>query len=100
MRFATLTGNEEQELIVRKLLNREHCGDFFAVFQFQQVDNVHALSRTAGLRNLVALQLVNLAAVREEQDGVVRGCGENVLCEVLLTVLIAETPRPPRRCAR
>ena len=28
-----LTGDEEQELIVRKLLNREHCGDFFTVFQ-------------------------------------------------------------------
>ena len=51
----TLTGDEEQELIIRKLLNREHCGDFFAVFQFQQVNNVHALSRTSGLRNLVSL---------------------------------------------
>ena len=81
----TLTGDEEQELIVRKLLYREHCGDFFAVFQFQQVNNVHALSRTSGLRNLVALQLVNLAAIREEQDGVMRGCGEDILCEVLLT---------------
>ena len=28
-----LTSDEEQELIVRKLLNREHSGDLFAVFQ-------------------------------------------------------------------
>ena len=76
--------DEEQELIVRKLLNREHCGDFFTVFQLKQVYDVHALGRAAGLRNLVALELVDLAAVGEEQNVIMAVRGKQLGHDVLV----------------
>ena len=49
----------------------------------QDIHNIRALCGSACLGNLIALLTVDLAEACEEEDIIVRGCGEDALGEVL-----------------
>ena len=80
----TLPGDHDQVALLLHLLHVEHDLYPLAALHLEDVDDVGALGRLARLGNLVALLLIHLALVGEEQDLVVGGGGKDALHHVLL----------------
>ena len=74
----------DDELVVLELLDREHRGDLLALFHRDEVGDRLALAARADVGNLVDLQPVGAAAVREDHDVGVRRRDEQVADEVLV----------------
>ena len=79
-----LAGREEQVLRLAVVAGRDHGADRLLLPERQQVDDRAALRLARAQRQLVDLQPVDLADVREEQDEVVRRGHEQVLDVVLV----------------
>ena len=63
-------------------MHLEHVGDVFALFELQEVDDVHPLGGTAAFRNLVAFQAVNPPEIGDEEDVVVGRADEEFFDKV------------------
>ena len=87
-----LARGEHQELGLGEVPRREHGLHPLAVAQRQHVAEVAALRRAAGLRQVVDLRAVDLAAVGEEQEVVVRRAHEEVLDVVVLLHVHPDDP--------
>ena len=79
-----VAGPERQVRRLGEVARREHGLDALVLAQRQHVAEVAALRRAAGLRQVVDLRAVDLAAVREEQQVVVRRAHEEVLDVVVV----------------
>ena len=80
---ALLRGHEEVSVRIEPFdLNDRR--DFLVLVKLQQVDDGRALRRAAGLGNLVCLEMVDAAAVREEQNRIVRRRNQEILDKVFL----------------
>ena len=79
-----LRGRHEHELVFLVLPDRQHGVDALAFLQRQQVHDRLAARAAAGLRQLVDLQPVDLAAAGEAQQRVVRVGDEQLVDEVLV----------------
>ncbi len=77
-----VAGGEHEVLGLGEVARGEHRLDALALAQGQDVDERAALGGTGGLGQFVDLRAVDLAAVGEEQQVVVRGADEQVLDEV------------------
>ena len=62
----------------------QHDGDLLAAVELQEVDHSRSARRAAGLGNFVAAQLIDAAAVGEEQYRIVRGDDVHLLHIVLV----------------
>ena len=80
---AFLRGHEEVGIRI-EALDLDDRRDLLVLLELQQVDDGRAFRRAARLRDLVCLEMVDAAAVREEQDRVVRRRDQEVLDEILL----------------
>ncbi len=96
----TFLGGEEHVAVVAELLHREDRVDALVLVHLQQVHDRLAAAGAAALRDLVDLDPVDLALVREAQHVVVRVGDEELLDEVVFLRGGGLLPRPPRFCAR
>ena len=80
---AQARGHDEIALL-RARGDADHCGDLLAALQLQQVDDRRAARRAPGLRDLVAPDLVDPAAVGEEHEVLMRGHDQQLLGVVLV----------------
>ena len=71
-------------MVVVELLDGQHGIDAFALFERQQIDHGFAARAAARLRQLEHALPVDLAAIAEAQDGVVRVRDEELLDEVFV----------------
>ena len=74
----------DDELVFVELLHGEHRGDLLAVFHRHEVGDRLALAAGADVGNLVDLEPVGAAAIREDHDVGVRRRDEQVADEVLV----------------
>ena len=74
---------DEHEIIVVKFVDGDTGSHGLAGLEGQDIHNIRALGGSACFGNLIALLTVDLAEAREEEDIIVRGCGEDALGEVL-----------------
>ena len=74
---------DEHEVIVVKFVDGNTGGNGLAWLEGQDVHDICTLGGSARLGNLIALLTVDLAVAREEENIIVRGCGEDALGEVL-----------------
>ena len=72
------------ELVFLELLHRQHRGDLLAVLHRHEVGDRLAFAAGTDVRNLVDLQPVGAAAVREDHDVGVRRGDEQVADEILV----------------
>ena len=79
-----LARRHEHVFVVLECLDGQHGVDPLALFQRQQIHDRLAARAAPGLRQLVDLQPVSLAAAREAQQGVVRVRDEQLLDEILV----------------
>ena len=79
-------------LFKHSLLDREHRADLLLRLQFDQIDDRLALAGSRSFRNLIDVQPVHDAAVREEQDDVVTVRIEQMLHMILFLGLHADDP--------
>ena len=92
----TLSRGHHQELVVVEFPGNHHGGDGLAGLQGQHIDHGSAPGGAAGLGNLVALAVVDLADVGEEENVVVGGGDVDGLDVVLLLqVLGIHAPAAP-----
>ena len=74
---------DEHEIIVVKFVDGDTGSHGLAGLEGQDVHDICTLGGPACLGNLIALLTVDLAEAREEENIIVRGCGEDALGEVL-----------------
>ena len=77
-------GRHEHEVLLVVLLHRQQRVDLLALLERQQIHHRLAARAAPGLRQLVDLEPVDLAAVGEAQHGVVGVRDEQLLDEVLV----------------
>ena len=80
---------DEHEVIFVKFVDGDTGSHGLAGLERQDIHNIRALCGSACLGNLIALLAVDLAEAREEEDIIVRRCGEDALGEVLFLERLA-----------
>ena len=70
-------------MVILEFLNRNNCGDFFSLFNGQYVNNGSTFSSTSCFGNFVAFLAVNLTFIGKEQNIMVSGRKEQMLCAVV-----------------
>ena len=71
-----LRGGHHDEPVFTEFFDRHSRGDLLFAGQRQQIHERLALGSPAGVRNLMDLQPIDLPGIREEQERLVRGRGE------------------------
>ena len=79
-----VSGHHDQIVLLQSARDRDHGGHLFVARNLQQVDDGHAARGASRFGDLVALEVVDAAAVGEEHDFVMRVDDDEALGEVLL----------------
>ena len=95
-----LARRHHHEVARDELGHADDAGDVLDLLDADQVAQVLTLGGAAHVRQAVRLELVDLAAIGEEEQRIVRLHHQQVRDVVVVVRGDALEPRPPRRCAR
>ena len=70
-------------MIILEFLNRNNCGDFFSLFDGEQVDDGSTFSSASCFGDFITFLTVNLTFISKEQDIMVSGGEEQVLSAII-----------------
>ena len=90
------SGGEEEVLARAVVAHLHHRRDRLVRLHVDEVDDRHALGRAAGVRQLVDLELVDLAPVGEDEQRVLVLAARMCWTASSSRMVTPVTPRPPR----